>query len=204
MDLSLFLAFLIVSFGVIVIPGPNVLVIVSTSILHGRIRGLQTVAGTSLAMLIQLIVVSVGTSSLVSMVSNSLSVLRWLGVSYLVYLGAKHLKQAVTVEAEQKEIRGTATFARGFVTSLTNPKTLLFFSAYLPQFVSVPQHYVAEISVLSLTFLVMAIVLDSCYAIFSDNLKKLVGDRLTKKFRNSVSGILYLGAGAWLATSRRL
>lgn len=204
MDISLFLTFLAVSFGVIVIPGPNVLVIVSTSVLHGRIRGLQTVAGTSLAMLIQLVTVGVGTSWLIAMLTDSLSLLKWLGITYLLYLGAKHLKQAVHIEENLPEIRGTTTFAKGFVTSLTNPKTLLFFSAYLPQFVSTPQHYVLEISVLSTTFLLMAILLDSCYAIFTVKLKSVMSDRLTPRLRNGISGMLYLGAGAWLANSRRL
>lgn len=204
MDISLFLTFLLVSFGIIVIPGPNVLVIVSTSILHGKIRGLQTVAGTSLAMLIQLVIVGIGTSWFIAKLTTGLGYLKWFGVVYLLYLGVKHLLQAVRSEEKSVEVQATTTFARGFVTSLTNPKTLLFFSAYLPQFVSTPQHYGLEISVLSITFLLMAILLDSCYAISTDKLKSMVVTRLPGNLRNAISGVLYLGAGTWLATSRRL
>ncbi|MGW8247114.1 MAG: LysE family translocator [Acidiferrobacterales bacterium] len=204
MDISHYLTFLVVSFGVIVIPGPNVLVIVSTSILHGRIRGLQTVAGTSLAMFIQLLIVGIGTSWLIAMLSSGLSFLKWFGVTYLFYLGAKHLIQARGAEETLPEIRGSTTFARGFITSLINPKTLLFFSAYLPQFVSTPQNYAFEISFLSLSFLFMAILLDSCYAIFTVKLKSLLSDRFSVRLRSGFSGILYFGAGAWLAASRRL
>lgn len=204
MDISLFLTFLLVSFGIIVIPGPNVLVIVSTSILHGKIRGLQTVAGTSLAMLIQLVIVGIGTSWFIAKLTTGLGYLKWFGVVYLLYLGVKHLLQAVRSEEKSVEVQATTTFARGFVTSLTNPKTLLFFSAYLPQFVSAPQHYALEVSILSATFLLMAILLDSCYAVFTVKLKSIVGDRFPDRFREGVSGILYMGAGAWLAASRRL
>ena len=204
MDISLFPVFLIVSFGMIVIPGPNVLVIISTSILHGRIRGLQAVAGTSLAMLVQLVVVGVGTSWFITMLASGLNFLKWFGITYLLYLGAKHLKQAVRAEDKRLEISGATSFARGFVTSLTNPKTLLFFSAYLPQFVSAPQHYAFEISILSITFLLMAILLDSCYAVFTDRLKSAASGRFPGKLGDGISGTLYLGAGAWLATSRRL
>ena len=186
------------------IPGPNVLVIVSTSILHGKIRGLQTVAGTSLAMLIQLAIVGAGTSWINSILSGGLVYLKWFGIIYLLYLGVRHLKRAVYMEENPQEIRGATSFARGFVTSLANPKTLLFFSAYLPQFVSTSQHYAFEISVLSGTFLLMAILLDSCYAIFTVKLKSILGIWLPSKIRNGISGILYLCAGAWLATSRRL
>lgn len=204
MDTTLFLTFLLVSFGIIVIPGPNVLVIVSTSILHGRIRGLQTVAGTSLAMLLQLVIVGTGTSWFIAKLASGLGYLKWFGVAYLLYLGVKHLAQAAHSEEKYAEIQATTTFARGFVTSLTNPKTLFFFSAYLPQFISTPQHYALEMSILSITFLLMAIVLDSCYAIFTVKLKSMLGKRLPGKLGNAVSGALYLGAGTWLATSRRL
>ena len=204
MDISLFLTFLLVSFGIILIPGPNVLVIVSTSLLHGRIRGLQTVSGTSLAMAIQLVIVGIGTSWFIAKLTSGLGYLKWFGIAYLLYLGVKHLVQAVHAEEKNMEVQASTTFARGFVTSLTNPKTLLFFSAYLPQFVSAPQHYALEISVLSITFLLMAILLDSCYAIFTVKLKSMVGTRLPGKLRNTISGVLYLGAGTWLASSRRL
>ncbi|MDX5151209.1 MAG: LysE family translocator, partial [Acidiferrobacterales bacterium] len=153
MDISHYLTFLIVSLGIIIIPGPNVLVIISTSILHGKIRGLQTVAGTSLAMIIQLVIVGIGTSWIIAKLTSGLGYLKWFGIAYLLYLGVKHLVQAVDSEEKYMEIQATTTFARGFVTSLTNPKTLLFFSAYLPQFVSAPQHYAFDISVLSITFL---------------------------------------------------
>ena len=204
MDISHYLTFLIVSLGIIIIPGPNVLVIISTSILHGKIRGLQTVAGTSLAMIIQLVIVGIGTSWIIAKLTSGLGYLKWFGIAYLLYLGVKHLVQAVDSEEKYMEIQATTTFARGFVTSLTNPKTLLFFSAYLPQFVSAPQHYAFDISVLSITFLLMAVLLDSCYAIFTVKFKSMVGNRPAGKLRNAISGMLYLGAGVWLATSRRL
>jgi len=80
MDISLFLTFLLVSFGLIVMPGPNVLVIVSTSISHGKKSGLQTVAGTSLAMSIQLLAVGFGTTWLISLIVDGLNYLKWLGL----------------------------------------------------------------------------------------------------------------------------
>lgn len=204
MDTSLLTAFLPVSLGVIAIPGPNVLVIVSTSVLHGKRRGLQTVAGTSLAMAIQLFVVGIGTSWFISVLTDGLSLLKWLGVAYLCYLGLMHLKKAMHREEVPLQLSASASFVRGFTVSLTNPKTMLFFSAFLPQFVSSPEHYAFQISFLSITFLLMAVLLDSCYAIFTVRLKSILGDWPGGRIRDAVSSLLFLGAGAWLAASRRL
>jgi len=203
MELSQLLPFILVSFGLIAIPGPNVLVIVSTSIQHGKRRGLQTVAGTSLAMLLQLVIVGAGTTSFVLLLAQGLIILKWLGVAYLLYLGVRHFRRAFSSATEEAVISATATFARGFSVSLLNPKTLFFFSAFLPQFVTSPENYAVQISVLSAIFLSMAIVLDSCYAIFTVQLKSVFENRLGNRIRNGISGMLYSTAAAWLAISRR-
>jgi len=203
MELSQLLPFMLVSFGLIAIPGPNVLVIVSTSIQYGRRRGLQTVAGTSLAMLLQLVIVGAGTTSFVLLLAQGLVILKWLGVAYLLYLGFRHLRQALSSATERPAISATATFARGFSVSLLNPKTLFFFSAFLPQFVSSSDNYAVEISVLSAIFLSMAIVLDSCYALFTVKLKSVFENRLGQRIGNGITGLLYSVAGTWLAMSRR-
>ena len=203
MDITLYLAFLFVSLGLIIIPGPNVLVIVSTSITHGIKRGLQTVAGTSLAMAIQLFVVAIGTTCFVQVISNGLYYLKWIGVAYLVYLGLFHLIASIKHKKEQVEITTSATFTRGFLVSLTNPKTLLFFSAFLPQFVSRSGNYGLHIFLLSISFLIMAVILDSWYALLSSKFALLIKNRHLNSFQNGLSGLLYLIAGAWLATLTR-
>jgi len=203
MDNSLYLTFLVVSFGLIIVPGPNVLVIVSTSIAHGTKRGLQTVAGTSLAMAIQLIVVAASTAWLVQAISNGLHYLKWVGVAYLLYLALYHLKAAISPGKKEIAITSSASFRRGFLVSLTNPKTLFFFSAFLPQFVTSVASYNFQIFLLSLSFLMMGIILDSCYALLSSKLALQEKERFLSTFRNGFSGLLYLGACAWLALTNR-
>ncbi|MCB1640082.1 MAG: LysE family translocator [Thiothrix sp.] len=183
------------------IPGPNVLVIVATSLSRGRRSGLQTVAGTSLAMLIQLVVAALGTGLLVNTVAAGLIWLKWAGVSYLLYLGITNLASRTDTAAQA--VSPGLIFGRGFWISLTNPKTILFFAAFLPQFVTPEKGYIAQIAVLSLTFWVSAVLLDSSYA--------LIAARLGQRFRNLTrgslvkhcSGLVYLGAAALLAVSRR-
>ena len=203
MDMTLYFAFLIVSFWVIIIPGPNVLVIVSTSVTHGRKRGLQTVAGTSFAMAVQLTIVGVGTAWIVQLIVDGLYYLKWVGVAYLLYLGVRHLKEAINSSNLTVEITASATFMRGFLISLTNPKTILFFSAFLPQFVIASENYYVQILLLSLSFVILATLLDSCYALLSSKLVRITKNGNLARLQNGFSGLLFLGAGAWLVSINR-
>jgi homoserine/homoserine lactone efflux protein len=204
MDATLLISFVLVSVALIVVPGPNVLVIVSTSLAHGKTRGLQTVAGTTLAMALQLVVVAISTTWFVQLLTEGFSYLKWIGVLYLIYLASVHIKQALLArETNPINITAQATFARGFLVSATNPKTILFFSAFLPQFIDSSENYVQQISLLSLTFLSLAAALDSCYALLSARLQPLLLSRNMSRMQNGLSGLLYIGASAWLAVTRR-
>lgn len=202
MNITLYLSFLLISVILIIVPGPNVLVIVSTSLAHGMRRGLQTVAGTSSAMVIQLLIVGVCTTWFVRLVADGLYYLKWLGVAYLLYLGLKHLKAAVKSAEAKIEISAASTFRRGFLVSLMNPKTLLFFSAFLPQFVSGKESYHLQIFLLAASFVILATMLDSCYALLSSRLRFLIRNRYFGKVQHGFSGVLFLGASTWLAATK--
>ncbi len=195
------LLFILVSIGVIIVPGPNVLVIVSTCISHGRSRGLQTVAGTSAAMLVQLLISAFGTSWFISQLAFGFLWLKWIGVAYLCYLGVNHLIKAVK-KANAQEVTGLGSFQRGFWVSLTNPKTILFFSAFLPQFVSPSQPYLTQIAMFSCIFWLLALVLDSGYVFLANKASKVFGEKLAAR-QNYFSGALYLGASGVLAATEK-
>jgi threonine/homoserine/homoserine lactone efflux protein len=192
------LTFTLVSIAVIAVPGPNVLVVVSTSLVHGRTRGLQTVAGTSTAMIIQLFLAAIGTTWFVSVLSHGFLWLKWAGVIYLLFLGASHLFSAVSDEPP-KVVSASGSFQRGFWVSLTNPKTILFFGAFLPQFTSVSLPYLDQIVVLSSVFWVLAVLLDSGYALLAGKISALLYSRNLSRVQNGASSLLYLGAGTTLA-----
>ncbi|SMF24275.1 Threonine/homoserine/homoserine lactone efflux protein [Alteromonadaceae bacterium Bs31] len=194
------LTFTLISAAIILVPGPNVLVIISTSISHGKIRGLQTVAGTSAAMLVQLILAALATTWLVNALTKGFSLLKWMGVLYLIYLG---LGQILGFASGGKTAsNGVTTFQRGFLVSITNPKTLLFFSTYLPQFTNEEGHYLYQIAVLSLIFWAMAISLDSAYALTSSKLAAKLESQVSRRRVECLGGFLYLGAGAALAATK--
>lgn len=204
MDLPLFTAFILASTALILIPGPNVLIIVSTSVSHGSKRGLQTVLGTSSAMIIQLIVAAVGTTWFVESLSDGFQWLRWVGIGYLLFLGINHLKEMLSGTRDNEAIPSiSSTFSRGFVVSLTNPKTILFFGAFLPQFIMDGGSYSYQIIVLSVTFLILATLFDSIYAVLAGHVQSYLKDLNSYKLRHGISGGLFVVASFWLALTRK-
>ena len=210
MDTALYASFLIVSFGLIIVPGPNVLVIVATSANHGYQRGLQTVAGTSAAMLLQLVFAAAATASVIAAFSWGFSLIQGLGVCYLLYLAFGHLKTALSGSEQTTQISAISGFVRGFMVSLSNPKTIVFFSAFLPQFttVSAKLTYLEQFWILAFSFWSIAVLLDSIYALIA---AKLVSTTLRHdgKFVKPVrlthwfSTVMYATAGVLLAALRR-
>ena len=194
-------AFVLVSIGIICVPGPTVIALVSTSIHHGKARGLQAVAGSSSAMFFQLIVAALSTSWLVNATAAGFVVLKWCGVSYLVYLG---VQQLLSIREKNKQVlSGSGSFRRGFLVSLTNPKTILFFSAFLPQFTNNTLSYLPQIAMLSLIFWCLAVVLDTTYVLLASKASPMLKKNTNFNYQNAVSGALYLGAGAVLATTNK-
>lgn len=202
-DLTLYLSFLIVSAALIVVPGPNVLLIIATSIAHGRARGLWTVAGTSSAMILQLMVAAGGTLALANLLADAFVWVKWIGVAYLAWLGVQHLRAAMIKEHVQKPVSRNSTFWRGFMVSLTNPKTIVFFAAFLPQFVSSTAPVAPQLLLLSASFLILATLLDSCYAILAGSLKHLGEQPRFRQWQNGITGLLFTGAAVGLSLTRR-
>jgi threonine/homoserine/homoserine lactone efflux protein len=179
-----------------------VLVIVATSIQAGKRRGLQTVAGTSLAMALQLTVAALATSGLLVVLNVGLLWLKWAGVAYLAILGVRTLLQIRTARTASTPT-GIGSFQRGFWISLTNPKTIFFFSAFLPQFVSADGNAVIQLGMLSMTFWCLAVLLDSGYVLLADRMRWLWVSKTGSKVLNGITGSVYLTASALLASSSK-
>lgn len=203
MPLSEFVPFLLIALIFIVIPGPNILVIVATSLQAGSKRGLQTVAGCSAAMVIQLVIAGVATSWLVEGLTAGLYWLKWCGVFYLIYLGLRSLYQAYR-NLPATSPTAASSFRRGFWVSLTNPKTILFFAALLPQFVNDEGSYPLQLALLSAAFWLLAAVIDSSYAMLAGKTKHYIAGPGYDRQQRVGSGILLLGASGFLANSNRL
>ena len=202
MDLQLYLTFTAMVTVLMLIPGPNVALIVANSLSHGRSLGLVTVAGTWAAMVIQLAATAAGLSSLLGDLGSWFSTLRWIGVCYLFYLGiaAFRARPAAVSAAADKTAAGTI-LVRGFLVSLTNPKTLFFYAAFFPQFLDNHAALGPQIAVLSGTFLLLAALIDSGWALLAARLRHVLATR--DSLRRRVTGAVFIGAGLSLATARK-
>jgi homoserine/homoserine lactone efflux protein len=202
-DPNLYAAFVAAVVVLMLIPGPNVALIVANSVAHGPRFGLLTVAGTTSAMIVQLGFTALGMAPVLNALGFSFEWLRWIGVVYLAWLGVAQwcalTADLTRTSPEPRSERFIVT--RAFLVSLTNPKTLLFYGAFLPQFIDPAGRVGAQMTVLAVTFLVLAAFIDSGWALLAARVRRLLETR--ERLRNRLSGGLLLGAGAALAMARR-
>jgi threonine/homoserine/homoserine lactone efflux protein len=201
--IDLYAAYVLAVVILMVIPGPNVALIVANSIAHGARFGLLTVAATTTAMIVHLSLTVLGASVVLDYLAASFDWLRWLGVAYLIWLGISAWRargeDLSKVRAQERSPR--LIFARGLLVGLTNPKTLLFYGAFLPQFVTPGPAAGDQLLLLAMSFVVIAIVCDGTWAMLAARLRSLLRARV--RLRNRLTGGLLIGAGVGLALARR-
>ena len=202
MDFGLYAAFIAATVLLALFPGPNMALTVSNSVAYGTRWGLLTVAGTSAALAIQLALVAVGMTTLLAAAGEWFSVLRWVGAAYLVWIGVQTWR-APPPDLRPVAVRGRSvrrTVGRGMFVSLTNPKVLLFFGAFFPQFVS-PLHPLGpQLALLSATFLLVVGALDTLWAVLAGRMRGWIARQ--GRLLNRVSGGMLVGAGVGLAFAR--
>jgi len=203
MSFQLYLGFVLATTILILIPGPNVSLIVGNSIAHGTRYGLLTVLGTSSAVVVQLAFTALGLTATLDLLADWFEWIRWLGVAYLLYLGIRQWCAApvdlTQISPQPRSLR--AIVLRGFLISLTNPKTLLFYSAFFPQFIAPDAPIAPQLTLLSLTFLAIAVGLDSLWALLAGRVRGALAIR--PRLRNRLSGGCLIGAGIGLALAHR-
>jgi homoserine/homoserine lactone efflux protein len=203
MHLELYLGFVLASVILILIPGPNVSLIVANSIAYGTRYGLLTVAGTSSAIVLQLALTALGLTATLSVLAGWFEWVRWLGVAYLLFLGIRQwFATPVDLTRTRPQPRSFRAIAmRGFLISLTNPKTLLFYGAFFPQFLSHDAPIAPQVALLSLTFFAVAVSLDTGWALLGGRVRGVLAIR--GRLRNRLSGGFLIGAGIGLALAHR-
>ncbi|MHA7872909.1 MAG: LysE family translocator, partial [Hyphococcus sp.] len=171
MPLELYLAFVGASALLILTPGPMVAFVTATTLMRGLRHGFYAVAGSTLASAIQLGVVALGLTAILSAAGEAFFWLKWVGAAYLVFLGVRALRQpadALEASAADASYSAGRTFAEAFVVNLTNPKALLFHGAFLPLFVSPAAPAGPQLALLAATFLAIALVMDSLWALTAE------------------------------------
>ncbi|HEY5809048.1 MAG TPA: LysE family translocator, partial [Povalibacter sp.] len=155
----LFAGFLVASFVLAVTPGPGVLYIVTRSVTEGRASGLASVAGVALGNMVNAVAASVGIAAIFAVSTLAFSVVKYAGAAYLIYLGLRTLRTSSRNESERlvAPANHRKVFIDGFLVAALNPKTALFFAAFLPQFMHGPAS-IARSALLGAVFVATAFV----------------------------------------------
>ena len=202
MSLELYLAYVLACAVVTLIPGPTVTVIIANSLAHGPRAGLLNVAGTQLGLGLMMAILVVGLSSVIAAMGWLFDWLRWAGAAYLVWLGIQLLRSAEAIaEARSFPAPRGGFFLQGFLVLMANPKALLWFGAFIPQFVDPNANYVGQIVLLGLTAMAVALVSDGAYAVLTGRAGAFLSTRRIRLV-SRLSGAFLVGGGIWLALTR--
>ena len=203
MPLELYFAYVAACTLIAIIPGPTVTVIIANSLKHGARAGLLNVAGTQLGLALMMLTLVVGLSSVIAAMGWLFDWLRYAGAAYLVWLGWKLLRSPdVIAEADRAPAPRGGFLLQGFLVIMANPKALLFFGAFIPQFIDPTGHYVAQIALLGATAMAVALVSDGAYAVLVGRAGVLLSKKRVRLV-SRLSGVCLIGGGVWLALTRR-
>ena len=183
----------------VLLPGPNVALIVANSVRYGFRAGATTALGVTMGNAIQLLLVVVGMAAVIQFAAEALSWIRWAGVAYLVYLGIRTWNEpAGNLDAVEAV---PAVFWRAVAIAAINPKTLLFIAAFLPQFVIIGAGPIGHPATIGAVFLAVLLMGDIAWALMADSARTLL-DRFATA-RNRMTGAFLVAAGVGLALARR-
>jgi threonine/homoserine/homoserine lactone efflux protein len=191
--------FLGASLALLLVPGPAVLYITARSANQGRLAGLVSVLAIETANFLQAVAATLGLSAILLSSALAFDVVKYLGAAYLIYLGIRKLfaREEETGNEAMKQESLTRIYWQGFAINLLNPKTALFYFAFLPQFVDpVKGNVTGQTLLLGALFVGMAFVTDSLYALLASSLAdRLRGNRHFHRGQRYFAGLVYVGLG---------
>lgn len=202
MSSHLYAAYVLASLVVILIPGPSVTLIVANGLKYGTRPALLNAMGGQIGVGVMLLTVLVGLASLMGAMAWLFDWLKIAGAGYLIWIGWKLLRAPVDAVPSVDAQRPRGGFVlQGLLVMLANPKGLLFFGAFLPQFIDPHGDFQHQALVLGLTAMAMGAATDSLYAVLAGRAQNLLSRR-RQQVINRVGGTCLIGGGLWLAFTR--
>lgn len=203
-DPSTFLLFAAAAIVLLVIPGPAVIFIVTRSVAQGRRAGLVSVLGVHTGSIVHVAAAAVGLSALLAASATAFSAVKFAGAGYLIILGLQRLlrrREDRENAVQDAAIVPARLYTQGIIVNVLNPKTAIFFLAFLPQFVNPARGPVAvQMAVLGGCFVLLGLLSDSTYAVLSGTLSgRLRRSTSVRERLDRLSGLVYIGLGATAA-----
>lgn len=204
-DPTMLTAYLGACFLLAIVPGPTVTVIIANALSRGTLAGLAIIAGTQLGLVTMIVVVATGMEALVSFMGFAFDWIKLIGAAYLIWLGYKMLRSSGelgTADADRTK-RYRDLILEGFLVIWSNPKALIFFGAFIPQFVTREQPAFPQIVLLGIFFMIIAGLSDSVYAVVAGQARGLLTSARVRLV-NRVSGVILMCGALWLALQKRV
>jgi len=202
MNTQLFSAFLLITVVLFLTPGPIVTLIIATGANRGTRAALLTVAGSSAGNAVLLACIAFGLSWILKASSEVFEMMRWAGAAYLVWLGIQAWRHAGAASAAVAP--GGHVYAwRGFIVAMTNPKTIAFFTAFLPQFIDPALPLERQLLVMCVVSVSLGALLDSGWAIAAGFGRAWFMKPQHNRLLGRLSGLALIGGGVWLSLTRR-
>jgi threonine/homoserine/homoserine lactone efflux protein len=202
MNWELFAAFLLITVILVITPGPIVTLVIATGATEGIAAALTTVAGTTLGNAVLLTAIALGLGWVLNNMAAVFEILRWIGAAYLIWLGIQAWRHAGE-RGDANAPRGRVHFWRGFAVALSNPKTIAFFTAFLPQFVDPSLPIERQLTVMCAVSVVLAACTDSGWAAAAGLGRVWFLQSWRTKVLGRLSGVALIGGGLWLSLARR-
>ena len=203
MSLQAYLAFVAACIALALLPGPIVTLVIANGLRHGTRAAMINVAGAQAGLAIVIGIVAVGLTSLMATMGYWFDWVRFAGAAYLVWVGVKLIRnpvEGVDADATPPPPRG-GFFLQGFLVLLSNPKVLVFFGAFIPQFVDMTKDHFPQVALLGATFMVTAALTDFLYALLAGR-ARLFFSAERPRLVSRISGGFMIGGGIWLALTR--
>ena len=202
MSLQAYLAFVAACIALALLPGPVVTLLIANGLRHGTRAALINCAGAQAGLAIVIGIVAIGLTSLMATMGYWFDWVRFAGAAYLVWLGIKLIRSPVEgVDAETPPPPRGGFFLQGFLVLLSNPKVLVFFGAFIPQFMDMSKDHFPQVALLGVTFMVTAAISDAIYALLAGRARLFFSARRTRLV-SRISGGFMIGGGVWLALTR--
>ncbi len=201
MSLDLWLAFVVTSMIMLAIPGPTVVLIMSYALSHGRRSALAAVSGVALGGFVAMTVSLLGLGALLAASSGVFMTLKWIGGAYLIYLGVRLWRTPIQAseDGHRKDLTQSRMVAQAFAVTALNPKGIVFFVAFVPQFMVATEPFWQQAGILVATFFVLD-VLNSClYALVASAARHRLREPHVQRIVNRTGGGFLIGAGAFAA-----
>ena len=206
MDIEIWSAFVVTSVVLLIIPGPTILTVISYSMSHGNRAKVPLIVAVALGDSTALVLSLLGLGTLLATSAFWFQAVKWIGGLYLIYMGAKLIKSGIKpseIAFTDESKSGRKLFVNTYFVTALNPKGIIFFITFLPQFISPGSNSTQQLWILATTFVALAATNATLYAVFAGKARQLLSHPSTQRIFNFSGGTLLSIAGAWALSAKR-